>query len=134
MDARLVNEHIAAILAQLKWIRYIRFSCDQIPQIDAIMNVAELLEKHGVKPYKLFIYLLVTEDIENAAYRVEQLKRLKGISIYAQPERNEQKGIIPNALQKEFANRYIYGRCYKQETWTEYLTRHQEARLQRCAR
>lgn len=55
---------------------------------------------HGKKSYNLFIYLLVTEDVENAAYRVERLKRLKGISIYAQPERNERKGIIPNARQK----------------------------------
>lgn len=102
----------------------------RIPQIEAIMRVAELLEKHGKKPYNLFIYLLVTKDVENAAYRVEQLKRLKGISIYAQPERNDRKGIIPNALQKEFAQRYVYGRCYLKESWAEYLTRHKEKRLQ----
>lgn len=130
MDARLVDDRIAGILARLKWIRFIRFSCDQIPQIEAIMRVAELLEKHGKKPYNLFIYLLVTKDIENAAYRVEQLKKLKGISIYAQPERNDRKGIIPNALQKEFAQRYVYGRCYLKESWAEYLTRHKEKRLQ----
>lgn len=62
-------------------------------------------------------------------YRVERLKRLKGISIYAQPERNERKGIIPNALQKEFAQRFIYGRSYMKESWAEYLTRHKEKRL-----
>ena len=88
MDARLVNDRIAGILARLTWIRFIRFSCDQIPQIEAIERAAELLGNHGKKPYNLFIYLLVTEDVENAAYRVERLKRLKGISIYAQPERN----------------------------------------------
>ena len=129
MDARLVTERAARILARLKWIRFIRFSCDQIPQIEAIERAAELLEKHGKKPYNLFIYLLVTKDLENAAYRVERLKRLKGISIYAQPERNERKGIIPNALQKEFAQRFIYGRCYLKESWGEYLTRHKEKRL-----
>lgn len=129
MDARLVDDRIAGILAQLKWIRFIRFSCDQIPQIEAIERAAELLEKHGKKPYNLFIYLLVTKDVENAAYRVERLKRLKGISIYAQPERNDRKGIIPNALQKEFAQRYVYGRCYLKESWAEYLTRHTERRL-----
>lgn len=36
MDARLVNDRIAGILARLTWIRFIRFSCDQIPQIEAI--------------------------------------------------------------------------------------------------
>ena len=130
MDARLVTDRIAGILARLKWIRFIRFSCDQIPQIEAIERAAELLEGYGKKPYNLFIYLLVTKDVENAAYRVERLKRLKGISIYAQAERNDRKGIIPNALQKEFAQRFVYGRCYLKESWTEYLTRHKEKRLQ----
>lgn len=125
----MVNDRIAGILARLTWIRFIRFSCDQIPQIEAIERAAELLGNHGKKPYNLFIYLLVTEDVENAAYRVERLKRLKGISIYAQPERNERKGIIPNALQKEFAQRFIYGRSYLKESWGEYLERHKERRL-----
>lgn len=49
--------------------------------------------------------------------------------IYAQPERNERKGIIPNALQKEFAQRFIYGRSYLKESWGEYLERHKERRL-----
>ena len=131
MDARLVDDRIAGILAQLKWITYIRFSCDQIPQIEALEKTAELLGKYGVKPYRLFVYLLVTADIENAAYRVERLKRLKGISIYAQAERNERKGIIPNSLQKEFAQRFVYGRCYKTETWEEYLERHTEVQRRR---
>lgn len=120
MDARLVTDRIAVILSRIKWIKYIRFSCDTTAQIRAIENASALLMKNGVKPYKLFIYLLVTEDIENAAYRVEQLKKLKGITIYAQAERNERKGIIPNKLQLEFAQRYVYSGKYRKETWQEY--------------
>ena len=129
MDARLVDDRIARILAQLKWIRHIRFSCDQKSQLEPNFKTTSLLEQYGKKPYNLFIYLLVTKDIENAAYRVERLKRLKGATIYAQPERNERLGVIPNDLQKEFANRYVYGRCYLKESWEEYLTRHKEKRL-----
>lgn len=129
MDARLVDDRIAGILARLKWIRFIRFSCDQASQIEAIERAAALLERHGKKPYNLFIYLLVTKDLEDAAYRLERLKCLKGISLYAQPERNERKGIVPNARQKEFAQRYVYGRCYLRETWEQYLERHKEKRL-----
>lgn len=123
MDARLVDERAAAVLARLKWIKYIRFSCDQISQIPAILNAAALLGAHGVKPYRIFVYLLVTADIENAAYRVERLKELKNISIYAQAERNETQGIVPNAAQLEFAQRYVYGRSYKKEAWTDYCGR-----------
>lgn len=123
MDARLVDDRIANILSNLRWIRYIRFSCDHKSQIDAIYNVAELLNKYGKKPYNLFVYLLVTKDLDDAAYRVESLKKLTGINIYAQPERNERKGIIPNDIQKEFAQRYVYGGCFRRETWQEYCER-----------
>ncbi len=124
MDARLVTDRIAHILSKLSWIRYIRFSCDSIPQISAIKNAAALLQKYGVKPYRLFIYLLVTPDLENAAKRVDELKTLRGINIYAQAERNEKKGIIPNKFQLEFAQRYVYSGKYRTETWREYCDRH----------
>ncbi len=120
MDARLVDERIAAILAKLKWLKYIRFSCDQIPQIEAIGKTVDLLQKQGVKPYRIFVYLLVTKDVNNAAYRVEQLKRLGGITIYAQAERNARQSILPNREQLEFAQRYVYGGSWRQETWPEY--------------
>lgn len=98
MDARLVDERIASILSRLKWIKYIRFSCDTISQIKAIEKAAGLLADRGIKPYRIFIYLLVTSDITSAAERVERLKRLGNITIYAQAERNERLGIIPNKI------------------------------------
>lgn len=120
MDARLVDERIAGIIGRLKWIKYIRFSCDQMSQIEPIIRIAAMLAEYGIKPYRLFIYVLVTKDIENAARRVEKLRKLKGISLYAQAERNEAKGIIPNREQLEFAQRYVYGKSYRKETWHEY--------------
>lgn len=123
MDARLVDERIASILARLKWIRCIRFSCDTTGQVTAVENAVRLLEMHGVKPYRIFIYLLVTSDIDNAVQRVECLKKFKGITIYAQAERNERLGIVPNKLQLEFAQRYIYSGKFRKETWSEYCKR-----------
>ena len=72
-----MDESLAGLLAHLKWIRFLRFSCDQAAQIDAIPRTAELLGRRGVKPYRLFVYLLVTEDVDDAAYRVERLRRLQ---------------------------------------------------------
>lgn len=123
MDARLVDDRIADILSRLKWIRFIRFSCDQKNQIQAVQNTIGLLSRYGVKPYRIFIYLLVTPDLKDASDRVEALKKHKGISLYAQAERNERLGIIPNAAQLEFQQRYIYSGCYRTETWQEYCKR-----------
>ena len=130
MDARLVDERVAKILAGLKWIKYIRFSCDQQAQIEPLRQTVELLGKYRVKPYRLFIYLLVTADIEDAVKRVEALKRLGNITIYAQAERNERQGIMPNKMQLEFAQRYVYSGRYRQESWAQYLERHKELEVQ----
>ena len=80
----------------------------------------ELLKERGVKPYRVFVYLLVTSDLDNASRRVEALKGLRGINLYAQAERNESLGIRPGKAQLEFAQRYVYGGRFRQETWKEY--------------
>lgn len=123
MDARLVTDDIADILSRLKWIRFIRFSCDQKSQVESIRRTIELLGKHGVKPYRIFIYMLVTSDLADASDRVEELKKYKSINLYAQAERNERQGVIPNEAQLEFTQRYIYGGSYRMETWKEYCER-----------
>lgn len=123
MDARLVDDRIAGILSKICWIRFIRFSCDQKSQIEPVKRAIDHLGRYGVKPYRIFIYLLVTSDIQDAAERVEALKRYKNISIYAQAEINERFGIKPNKAQKEFQQRYIYGQSYRKETWQEYCQR-----------
>lgn len=123
MDARLVTPEITEILSRLNWIRFLRFSCDTKAQIEPIRRTIDLLGRNGVKPYRIFIYLLVTKDIQDAADRVEALKGYKAINLYAQAERNERLGIVPNKAQLEFQQRYIYGGCYRHETWTEYCRR-----------
>lgn len=123
MDARLVTPEVADILAKLKWIRFLRFSCDNETQIEPILRTCKLLAERGVKPYRVFVYLLVTDDLDSAYRRVEALKHLRGINLYAQAERNESQDIRPNKAQLEFAQRYVYSGCYRRETWREYLNR-----------
>lgn len=124
MDARLVTSEVADVLAKLDWIRFIRFSCDQKSQIAAVTRACKLLEARGKRPYNVFVYLLVTPDIDDAVYRVEALKQLRGLNIYAQAERNERLGIRPNREQLDFAQRYIYSGRYRSETWQQYRSRH----------
>lgn len=123
IDARLITPAVADILSKLEWIRFIRFSCDQKSQIEPVQRAISLLSDRGVKPYRIFVYVLVREDIGDASCRVEALKKFKGINLYGMPERNERLGIVPNQMQKFFARRYLYSGTYRKETWDEYITR-----------
>lgn len=123
IDARLVTLEIANVLAKLKWIRYIRFSCDKKTQIAPVCQAIELLNKRGIKSYKIFVYILVRHDVDDAAFRVEQLKRFKGITLYGMPERNSKLGIVPSKEQLRFAQKYLYSGTFRKETWYEYLER-----------
>ena len=123
MDARLVTSEIAEVLARLKWIRFLRFSCDQESQIEPILRTCELLEKYGVRPYRVFVYLLVTADLDSASRRVEALKKLSGINLYAQAERNELLGVVPTSDQLEFAQRYVFSGVWRTESWLSYKRR-----------
>lgn len=129
LDARLVTDDVAQILAKINWLKYIRFSCDQKSQIESIKNACNLLKKYGVGYSKIFIYAIVRKDLQEADERIQALyKYQKSLNIYAQAERNELLGIKPDKLQLEFAQRYVYGRLYKKETWAEYYKRHKELR------
>ncbi len=123
MDARLVTPEIAEILSRLKWIRFLRFSCDQRSQIAPLCRAIDLLGKYGIKPYHIFVYLLVTKNLEDASFRTEALKIYRNINLYAQAERNDRMGIKPSSLQLEFQQRYIYSGCYRKETWEQYRER-----------
>ena len=120
MDARLVDDKIAEILSKIKWIKYIRFSCDQVSQIKHIQRAAELLNQNGVKHNRLMVYLLIRHDLEDAEYRIHELKKLQGISLYAQAELNPRIGIHPTREQKEFC-RYVYSGVYKKSPFTQWM-------------
>lgn len=123
MDIMLLSAEIIDLLSRIKWINYIRFSCDKMYQVDYFAKWMPALKNKKLHN-KLFIYLLVRRDIDDAQARVEALKKMHpNICIYAQAERNALKGIYPNKEQLEFAQRYIYGRLYKRETFEQYKKR-----------
>lgn len=121
LDIRLLTGGICYILKRLKWLKYIRFSCDCAEQLPYFDRMESLFRERGIPLSKVFIYLLIRKDLCEAERRVRHLYNLnKSFNLYAQAERNEAQGIAPDSLQMEFAQRYVYGRVYKKETWREY--------------
>ncbi len=127
MDIRLVTEDIVKLYSKINWIKYIRFSCDTRWQLPYFKKVLQWFEKYGVSRSRVFIYILVRKDINDADYRVHELNKMfSNLSFFAQAERNAGKGIVPNKMQLEFAQRYMYGRSYRKETWDQYFDRHRK--------
>lgn len=101
MDARLITPEVAEIIGKLKWIRFVRMSCDTDAMLDTVLDRVEMLKKHGTKPYKVFVYLLV-QDIESAENRALAL-RSAGVDVFAQPYRDFENNIEPTKQMKDFA-------------------------------
>lgn len=101
LDARLINAEVAEILSKLKWIRFIRMSCDTDAMLKVVLRAIALLKQYGVKPYRVFVYLLV-QDIESAERRALAL-RDAGAEVFAQPYRDFENKIEPTKEMKDFA-------------------------------
>lgn len=101
LDARLITPEVAELLSKLKWIRFIRMSCDTDAMLDVVLRAIHLLEKNGIKSYRVFVYLLV-QDIASAEKRALALRKA-GAEVFAQPYRDFEKNIEPTREQKAFA-------------------------------
>jgi hypothetical protein len=117
LDARLITAKIAKKLAALTWIRYIRLSCDTLAMLPAIRKAMKNLEKYGVKPYKIFVYVLV-KDIDDAHKRVVALDKM-GVAPFAQPFRDIE-GTEPSREQKDFARWVNKKQIFHSCSWSEY--------------
>lgn len=58
LDARLVDDEYAKLLAKVKWIDLIRFGCDTHMQIQECERAISLLEKYGYKG-QIFLYTMI---------------------------------------------------------------------------
>lgn len=86
LDARLIDDEIADMLSRVKWIRFIRMSCDTDAMLDIVTGAIRRLQARGVKPYRVFVYLLV-QDVTSAERRAIALRDV-GAEVFAQPYRD----------------------------------------------
>ena len=119
LDARLITPEVAEIISRLKWIRHIRMSCDTDAMLDTVLDKVELLRQNGVKPYRVFVYLLV-QDIESAEHRALAL-RSAGVDVFAQPYRDFENSIEPTKEMRDFARFVNRKEIFKSvDTFKEY--------------
>lgn len=118
LDSRLVTDEIAKMLSKIKWIRYIRFACDTTSAVEPLLKAVEKLNRHGVKNYRIFVYLLV-KDVFEANKRCGILKKM-GVNPFAQAYRDEENKIKPTVEQKRFCRYVNHKAIFKSTEWEEY--------------
>ena len=97
LDARLVTDDIAKLLAKVKWIKRIRFGCDTPGQIAECERATALIDKYNYKG-EYFFYCILLNDFKEAFTRVNHWRMKGGRFLpHCQPYRdlNNPHQIIP---------------------------------------
>jgi hypothetical protein len=81
------NPDIVKLLSKVRWIKFIRIACDSSEMMPWIAKAVPLMLENGIKPYRIFCYVLVNKDVEEAYQRIMFLRKLSVIP-FAQPFRN----------------------------------------------
>lgn len=78
LDARRIARcpEVAELLARVQWLRFLRMAYDTSALRDDVRRAVELLGRCGIPPRKLFFYVLVRDDIDDALRRIRELKTL----------------------------------------------------------
>lgn len=71
LDARLMTEEFAKMLAQVSWIdRRIRFGCDTPKQVDECERAMHMLNSHGFRG-EYFIYIMLNDNFGESYSRLQ---------------------------------------------------------------
>lgn len=118
LDARLVDNAVAKVLAKIKWLVPLRLACDNKASMKYVRKAVELLRWHNCVPNRYFVYVLVSKDMKSA---VERVRFLKGMSLdpFAQPYR-DRKGKAPTRKQADFARWVNRKHIFRGTTWEDY--------------
>lgn len=116
LDARLVTDDVAKMLAEVHWLKTIRFGCDtpqQIVECDRAMN---LIDKHRGRPMQYLLYTMLHGSINECYERLSYFRRNKQVRLVAQPFRdyNNPSETIPkwqNDMARWSMRREIYMSC-----------------------
>ena len=114
LDARLITPETAALLARLKWIKFVRLSCDTLEMLPVIERAVAYMKEAGIAKSRFWAYMLV-QDTAEAEKRAMVLSGM-GVEPYAQPYRDYDGG-EPTEEQRRFARWVNRKPIFRSCTW-----------------
>lgn len=121
LDARLITRETAKILSKLRWINFVRLSCDTDGMIPVVEQAVAYMKEAGIAKSRFWAYVLV-QEVEAAERRVISLQKI-GVTPFAQPYRDYDGG-EPTKEQKAFARWCNNKAVFKSCTWKDYKYRY----------
>ena len=103
LDARLIDDENAQLLAQCRWSRFIRLSCDSDAMFEPVAQTVQALRQAGFSR-EIFVYVLA-EEVGSALSRIERLMALdEKLVPFCQPFRDiADSGEVANPELKRLA-------------------------------
>ena len=122
LDARLVTDEVARMLAKVKWIKRIRFGCDTPAQIAECERAISLLDKYGYRG-EYFLYCIII-DFKESIRRISHWRTNKRVIVHAQPYRelDNPAQVIPQ-WQKDMGHWADRKELYRSCTFKEFEPR-----------
>jgi hypothetical protein len=98
LDARLVTEEIAQLLAKVRWIKVILFGCDTPQQIVECERAMQMIDKYRGKPMEYLLYAMIgATSIQECYERTSHFRNNGHVRLATQPYRdfNNPHQVIP---------------------------------------
>lgn len=123
IDARLVTEEWAQLLAKVRWLKDIRFGCDTQAQIRHCEDAMFKIRQHGFNG-EFFLYCILTDDMEECYERVTWWRGKYKVVPFCQPYRDINKPSIEVPLwQKDMARWANRKELFKSTEFKDYEPR-----------
>lgn len=117
LDARLIDMEAAKLLSRLRWIRFVRMSCDTEAMLPVVILAAQNMAAVGISRSRFWCYVLVQDVVQ--AHKICVTLDSWGIQPFAQPYRDYDGG-EPSEEQKRFARWVNNKAVFKSCSWAEY--------------
>jgi hypothetical protein len=89
LDARLITEDIAKMLARVRWIDFIRLGCDTPKQIVECERAMALINKYNHKKTRYLLYAMIgITSLQECYERTSHFRSNKNVRLVTQPYRD----------------------------------------------
>jgi hypothetical protein len=118
LDFRLIDDTMAKLLSQVKWLHPVRLACDTPESFKYLHKAVENLRWRNCRPNRYFVYCLV-RDPKEAMDRVKQIKGLY-CEPFCQPYRDFKNNIEPTKWQRKLSRWVNITSVFNSVWWEDY--------------